>query len=131
MQIRVLIVDDHEALRQIIGTTLKERQNLTIVGEARNGEEAIQRTHELRPDLIVMDVGMPILDGLSAAEEIKRDYPQTMILIFSAYGLRDFMYTAKRLGLNGYVDKEDGAKLLEAIDAVLHNETYFPSNAST
>ena len=125
---RVLIVDDHEGVRRAVRSTLEGYDHLQIVGEAGNGEEALEQTAKLLPDLIIMDISMPVLDGLSAAEIIKRFHPHIQILMFSTHRVRDFIETAKTLGLSGYVAKdEDGPALLHAVDAVLHNQTYFPA----
>jgi DNA-binding NarL/FixJ family response regulator len=125
---RILIVDDHPSIRQGVRSTVEDYDGLQVVGEAGNGEEAITQTARLDPDLIIMDVSMPILDGLSAAEIIKKYHPRTRILIFSGHKVRDFIETAKNLGLDGYVLKEDdGPALLDAVDAVLHDKTSFPA----
>lgn len=124
---RVLIVDDHAAIRTSVRSTVDGYEGLEVVGEASNGEEAIAQVTKVRPDLLIMDISMPVLDGLSAAEIIKRYYPQVRILVFSTHRIREFVETAMKLGLSGYVLKEeDGPSLLKAVDAVLDNQTYFP-----
>jgi DNA-binding NarL/FixJ family response regulator len=122
---RVLIVDDHLVVRKAVRDTIKDSPEVEIVGEATDGNEALITTEQLRPDLIIMDVSMPVLDGLTAAEIIKTHYPETQILMFSMHKVQDFIDTAKRLGLSGYVQKEDGRALIDAIDAVRHHQTYF------
>ena len=122
---RVLVVDDHAAVRSEVRSTLQD-QGLDVVGEATNGEEAIERAEKLNPDLVIMDVSMPVLDGLNAAKIIKRSHPQTQILMFSGHSIRDFIETAQRLGLNGYALKNEGSSLRDAVDKILRNQTYFP-----
>jgi DNA-binding NarL/FixJ family response regulator len=125
---RVLIVDDHDAVRKGVRTLLEDQPGLSIVGEAKNGEEAVEQTQELKPDLVIMDVSMPVMDGLAAAQEIRKFAPQMPILIFTMHKIREFVETAKRLHLQGYVAKEDdGEALLQAVDAVRHDSTYFPA----
>lgn len=126
---RVLIVDDHSVIRNGVRSVIQDCKEAEVVGEATNGEEAIVQTEQLRPDLIIMDINMPVLDGLSAAEIIMRHRPQTRILIFSMHKIREFIDTAKKLGLSGYVPKEeDGPALRDAIEAVSHNHKYFPTD---
>ena len=125
---RVLIVDDHDAVRKGVRTLLEDQPGLSIVGEAKNGEEAVEQTQELKPDLVIMDVSMPVMDGIAAAREIRKFAPQMPILIFTMHKIREFVETAKRLHLQGYVAKEDdGEALLQAVDAVRHDSTYFPA----
>lgn len=128
----MLIVDDYPAIRRGVRSTIEDCQDVEVVGEASDGVEAIKKAHELRPDLIIMDVSMPLLDGLTAAEIIRKHYPQTHILIFSMHNVRQLVETVKQLGLDGFVPKEeDGPSLSLALDAVQHNLTYFPeSNAA-
>ena len=129
---RVLIVDDHAAMRRAVRSELEDMGNLEVVGEAGDGEQALSLTEYLHPDLIIMDINMPLLDGLSAAEIIKKYHPETRILIFSMHRIREFIETAKRLGLSGYVPKEEnGPSLRDAVEAVLHNQTYFPTVGAT
>ena len=124
---RILIVDDHAGVRKGVRSTLEDCDGLEVVGEGANGEEAIAQASKLQPDLIIMDVSMPVLDGLSAAEIIKTYRPQTRILIFSSHKVREFIEVAKNLGLNGYVPKdEEGPSLLNAVEAVRRDQTYFP-----
>lgn len=124
----MLIVDDYPAIRSGVRSTVADCQNVEVVGEASDGIEAIKRTHELRPDLIIMDVSMPLLDGLTAAEIIRKYYPQIHILIFSMHNVRQLVETVKQLGLDGFVPKEeDGPSLLRALEAVQHNRVYFPN----
>jgi two-component system nitrate/nitrite response regulator NarL len=129
--IRTLIVDDHETMRRILRAVLDGYFELEIAGEAGNGEEALQEVRRLQPDLVIMDISMPLLDGLSAAELIKKFQPKTQILIFSMHYVKEFVEAAKRLELNGFVSKlQGGTGLLEAVDAVVHGRKYFPPEGS-
>jgi CheY-like chemotaxis protein len=127
-QTRVLVADDHEEMRKGICRLLQRTAFAEVVGEAANGKEAIESARNLQPDLIIMDLSMPVLDGLSAAQVIKKSSPQTAILMFSMHAnsmLSDF---AKSVGLDGFVAKDDvGPTLLRAIDAIRHNQSYFPA----
>lgn len=124
---RVLIADDHPAVRHGIAVVLKDVADIEIVGEAENGEDALEKVAALQPDLVVLDITMPRLDGLAAAEIIKRAHPHTKILILSMHGVGSVVRAAKDLGVDGYLAKhEAGSTLLTAIEAIRAGRTYFP-----
>jgi two-component system, NarL family, nitrate/nitrite response regulator NarL len=125
---RILLADDSPSIRRALRSALGQCGEVEIVGEASKGEDAIAQTNALSPDLVMMDVSMPVLSGLTAAELIKRYHPDTSVLMFTMYKLREFVDTAKDLGLNGFIAKDASAPaLIEAIEAVRNHETYFPS----
>jgi len=126
----VLIADDHEIMRRGIRSVLESRDDIEVY-EAENGKEAIAKTHKLQPHLVILDVSMPVLDGFSAAREIKKAFPQIPILIFSLDRTEAFTEVAKKIGVNGYISKNDvGETLLKAIDAALNNQAFFVSPQS-
>lgn len=126
--LRTLIADDSGVMRKVLRSVINGYHGIEVVGEAANGEEAIQQAQNLTPDLVIMDVSMPALDGLSAAERIKKYRPETGILIFSIHRIRDFVETARQTGLSGFVCKDEGGQaLLSAVDAVIRHRTYFPA----
>jgi len=128
--LQVLIADDHEIMRRGIRSVLESRDDIEVY-EAENGKEAIAKTHELQPHLVILDVSMPVLDGFSAAREIKKAFPQIPILIFSLDRTEAFTKVAKKIGVNGYISKNDvGETLLKAIDAALNNQAFFVSPQS-
>jgi DNA-binding NarL/FixJ family response regulator len=128
--LQVLIADDHEIMRRGIRSVLESRDDIEVY-EAENGKEAIDKTHELRPHLVILDVSMPVLDGFSAAREIKKVFPQIPILIFSLDRTEAFTEVAKKIGVSGYISKNDvGETLLKAIDAALNNQAFFVSPQS-
>ena len=123
----ILIVDDNAAVRRALRSLLRENKEMQVVVEAGNGLEAIQENERLRPDLIILDVSMPVVDGITAASVIRKNSPRTAILLFSLHNERGLIDAAKRLGLSGCVAKDEGeTELLKAVHAVLHNRTYFP-----
>jgi CheY-like chemotaxis protein len=125
---RVLLADDHEAIRKGVRQVLLANAYLEVVGEASNGREAIDEARKLQPDLIIMDWSMPELDGLTAAQMIKKFSPQTAILIFSVHTSKLFRDLAKNMGMEGFLTKgSSSVDLLTAVDAVLHKQTYFPA----
>jgi DNA-binding NarL/FixJ family response regulator len=124
---RILIADDHEIMRRGVRSVLESRRDVDVF-EAKNGVEAVQKTKEIKPDLVILDVSMPLLDGFSAARQIKEMSPLTPILIFSLHRTEAFLEVAQKIGVSGYISKsEDIPSLLKAVEAALHNQTYFPS----
>jgi DNA-binding NarL/FixJ family response regulator len=98
------------------------------VCEPNDGEEAVEKTKELHPDLVILNISMPRLDGFSAARRIKEASPLTPIVIFSLDRTEAFIEIARKIGASGYITKgESEQALLKAVDAALHHETYFPS----
>lgn len=116
---RILIADDHEMVRRGIRSLL-ELQDDIEVSEASNGNEAVEMTVELKPDLVILDISMPLLDGLSAAREIRKAAPRTAILILTFQKTDALRDEAERLGVSGIITKgENGDTLLRAIDAAV------------
>ncbi len=125
--LRILIVDDHEALRAGVRTVL-ENHGFEVCGEADNGQEAMSRALQLRPDLVILDITMPVLDGFSAAREIHKRLPGVGILLLSMHESASMVNVAKSSGAQGYVAKSEGiARLLKAVDAIAHHQTFFPN----
>jgi DNA-binding NarL/FixJ family response regulator len=125
--LRVLIADDHESVRKGVCVILGTRGDIEVCGEASNGREAIDKAKELQPDLIILDITMPVLNGIDAAEVIRTALPHVPILFLSMHQSRQIVAEAKRIGVQGYVRKSEAATtLLNAVDAVLRNEPFFP-----
>jgi DNA-binding NarL/FixJ family response regulator len=117
---RILIVDDRESMRTALKTAFIMRPNWEICGEATDGNEAIAKANELRPDLILIDFRMHLTDGLTAAAEIKKTMPSLPIVMYTLYKTDELEAAAKRVGVRSVVAKEDGVQsLLTAIDAEL------------
>lgn len=107
--------------------TVLESKGIEICGEAGNGQEALAKTLQLLPDLVILDITMPVLDGFSAAREINRRLPGVGILLLSMHESANMVNIAKSSGARGYVAKSEGiAHLLRAVDAIAHNQTFFP-----
>jgi DNA-binding NarL/FixJ family response regulator len=123
---RILIADDHEAARSAIRSELHRRHNLKVCGEASNGEEAVQQARSLNPDLIILDVMMPIKGGFAAAEEIKKALPSIPILLISTGRDEEIVKQSKLAGVQGFISKFDlHSVLLKGTDALLRGETFF------
>ena|SRR3984885_706448 len=124
MASRVLIADDHEMVRRGIRTLLESFHRDIQVLEASNGREAVEKAIGLKPDLVILDVSMPLLDGFSAAREIRKVAAGTPILILTFEKSRALTEMAKSIGVNGFITKdEDAHTLLRAVDAAMGNRT--------
>jgi DNA-binding NarL/FixJ family response regulator len=111
---------------------LSSRPNIQICGEASNGKEAIEKARELQPDLIILDVTMPVLDGINSAKEIRKFLPEVPILFFSMHNGVYLVHEAKLAGVQGFVSKTDArATLLDAVDALAKKQTYFPESSAS
>ncbi len=117
--VRILVVEDYEPFRRFISSTLHQMPGLQVIGEASDGLEAVQKAEELQPDLIVLDLGLPTLNGMEAARRIRKLSPESKILFLSQESSPDVVQEALRLGALGYVVKaRAGSELLAAVEAV-------------
>ena len=124
-RVRVLVVDDYEPFRQFISSRLARRLELHVVSMASDGLEAVQKAQELRPDLILLDIGLPSLNGIEAARQIRELSPESKILFVSQESSADVVQVALGTGARGYIIKTDaGNELLEAVSAVLRGELF-------
>jgi DNA-binding NarL/FixJ family response regulator len=122
---RVLLVDDYEPWRAFVASTLKNQSNLRIIGEAGDGLEAVQIAQQLQPDLILLDIGLPTLNGIEAARRIREVSPKSKVLFVSENRSRDIAEEALRTGAYGYVVKAAAAsELLPAVEAVLQDKRF-------
>ena len=125
---RILIVDDHEAVRAGVRVALETREGLEVCGKAANGREALEKVRQLKPDVVILDITMPVMDGFSAAREINKILPGVAILLLSMHESPNMINVAKSSGARGYVAKSEGiATLVRALDALAHNQTFFPN----
>lgn len=130
--VRVLVVDDYEPFRRFICSTLGKRPELQIVGEVSDGLEAVYRAEELQPDLIVLDIGLPTLNGIEAARRIRKLSPKSKILFVSQESSADVVQEALRLGALGYVVKvRAGGELVSAVEAVLEGRQFISGGLSS
>ena len=103
---RILIVDDRPALRGGLRSLLSSHQDFDIIGEAGDGLEAIDSVNRLHPDLVLMDITMPRMDGIAATREIKKKWPETKILVFTIHNSPEYQTAALEAGANGYILKD-------------------------
>jgi DNA-binding NarL/FixJ family response regulator len=129
--IRVLVVDDYEHWRRFACSTLQKRAELQVIGEVSDGLEAVQKAQELQPDLILLDIGLPALNGIEAARRIRGCAPDSKILFVSENRSRDIAEAALSTGAGGYVIKSDAAaELLPAVKAVLQGKQFVSASLS-
>lgn len=122
---RVLVVDDHEPWRSFASRTLQRKPELQVIGEASDGSEAVQKAQELQPDLILLDIGLPTVNGIEVARRILHRAPETKILFMSQERSPDIVKEALGTGAGGYVVKSEASTdLLPAVEAVLQGEQF-------
>jgi DNA-binding NarL/FixJ family response regulator len=123
---RILIVDDHDVVRQGIRRILETQNEWEVAGEATNGEEALRLAQELRPDAIIMDIAMPVMNGLEATSEITRENPDSKVLIFTIFENPTLASPVRRSGAKGLVIKSKAmSELTPALHAIIAGQTYF------
>ncbi len=120
---RLLLADDHDLVREGIRAVLEGEPDLLVVGEAANGRQAVELCKELRPDLVLMDVRMPEMDGLAATRAIKEDLPQTSVVMVTMHESPDYLLEAIKAGAAGYILKDAaGERLVEAVRRTLEGD---------
>jgi len=123
--VRILVVDDYEPFRRFLCSMLTRKADLQIIGEALDGLEAVQKAEELQPDLIVLDIGLPTLNGIEAARQIRKFAPESKIIFVSQESSPEVVQEALGLGTCGYVVKSQAQReLLAAVDAVLEGRRF-------
>ena len=124
--IRIVIADDHFVVRQGLRLILNTANDIELAGEAENGEEALLLTAQLQPHVILMDLQMPVMDGLAAIEQLRQQYPQVAIIILTTYNEDDMMLRGLQLGARGYLLKDtDRETLLNTIRVAARGESLF------
>ena len=125
-RIRLLIVDDHPIIRRGISMCLSHREQMEVVGEAADGREAIRLTREIQPDIVLMDIDMPQMNGLVVTEVLHRELPKVKVLILSMHGNTDYVLRIIQSGARGFILKEAPAEeLVRAIEIVQSGDAYF------
>ena len=121
---RVIVVEDHEKWRHFFSTALQKQPELQVIGEVSDGLEAVQKAQELQPDLVLLDIGLPTLNGIEAARRIREVSPASKILFISENRSIDIVREALSTGARGYILKSDAAELLPAVKAVLEGKRF-------
>jgi DNA-binding NarL/FixJ family response regulator len=123
--IQLVIADNHTLVRAGFRSLVEELDGIEVVGEAENGRDALQLVETLKPQIVLMDIAMPEMNGLEATARISREFPQVKVLILSMHANEEYVYQALRSGASGYLLKDSGAEELElALRAIARGETY-------
>jgi two-component system response regulator NreC len=133
MTIQILLADDHKITRDGLKALLESQKNMTVIGEAENGRKAVRLALDLQPDVIVMDINMPELNGIEATRQIKADLPKVKIIALSMYSDKRYVVGMLKAGVSGYLLKNCAFdELVSAISAVVNNQNYMsPKIADT
>jgi DNA-binding NarL/FixJ family response regulator len=124
--VSILIADDHELVRKGIRTVLEVRSGWQVVAEASDGREAVKKTQELKPQVAILDISMPLLNGLEATRQIAKVAPQTKVLILTMHEADPMIQQILQAGARGYLLKSDASlDLVSAVEALLRNKTFF------
>jgi DNA-binding NarL/FixJ family response regulator len=119
MPITILLADDHAVVRDVLKALLRQHQDLLVVGEADTGTAAVRQVREIQPDVVVMDITMPEMNGIEATAEIRRTSPATHVVMLSVHATSEHVFRALKAGATGYVLKESaGQEVVEAVRAV-------------
>jgi DNA-binding NarL/FixJ family response regulator len=125
-KIRILVVDDHPLARFGIKNQLKDAEDLVIVGEAEDGETAMQKVKELHPDVVILDLFIPILSGFEVIKLVRKDFPDVHVMILTAYEQEEYLHQALEFGAEGYLLKSaEKEELMAAVRAVSKGERTF------
>lgn len=131
-KIRILVVDDHAIMRDGIRALLGLHDDIEIVGEASEGKEAIEKALELTPDVVVMDIAMPGMDGLEATRRIRKKNPKIEVLVLTQHDNKEYILSAIKAGVTGYIPKKAlGSDLVSAIRAAYQGNSYLYPSAAT
>jgi len=129
--LRLLVADDHEVVRKGLCALLQEQPGWVVAAEARDGREAVEKAKEVKPDVIVMDISMPGLNGLEATRQITKSLPQTKVLILTMHESDAMIREVLDAGARSYLLKMDaGVDLIKAVDALRRNQTFFTSKVA-
>jgi len=128
-RITILLAEDHQIVREGFRSLLEHESDLEIVGEAETGRQAVQLTRKLRPSVVVMDIAMPLLNGLEATRQIRKDFPETKVLILSAHSDDAYVDQVAALGASGFLVKQTSShELATAIRKIHGGETFFSAS---
>ena len=129
--ITILLADDHTVVRQGMVKLLEGEKNLKVIGEARDGRDAVSKVEQLKPDVVLMDISMPLLNGIEATRQIKKIRQQTRVIILSMHSHDRFVGELLTLGASGYLVKDStGADIIMAINAAMKGDTYLSPTIS-
>lgn len=130
-KIRIVLADDHALVRDGMKTLLKDVQDFSVIGEAADGHEAVKKVEELMPDIVILDISMPNMNGLETIDVIHRRFPKTKILVLTMHESEEYAHRVYKSGVGGYMLKNsDKKEFIHAIRAVSKGERFFSSSIS-
>jgi len=130
-KIKVLIADDHTIVRKGLCSLLSEENDIEVVGEAENGREAIKKVEQLKPDVVLMDITMPELNGMDATRQLKKRFPSIKILILSMHANNEYVFETLQAGASGYLIKRSApTDLIKAIHVAYRGESFLSPSIS-
>lgn len=130
-RLRILVADDHEIVRRGLVSLIKSRPDWEICAEADNGRQAVEKANQSKPDIAILDIGMPVLNGLEATRQILRKHPAVRILILTITDTHQAVQTVLDAGARGFLLKSDAARdLVTAVEALAHNKTFFTARVA-
>ena len=129
--IRIILAEDHTIVRQGLARLLEDQPGLEVVGEAENGRTAVEKALTLKPDIAILDITMPLMNGIEAAKKIRKHLPETKILILSMYSHEHYIHELLETGISGYLLKDSsGRDIIKAIHAAMNGETFLSPSIS-
>jgi DNA-binding NarL/FixJ family response regulator len=132
MPVRILVADDDSSIRMLLRRLLEDHREWQVCGEAASGSDAVGKVSQLTPDLVVLDLAMPGMNGFQAAREIGKHKPQVPMLLLTVQEISvELLDEARRCGFRGAVSKQTGVEVIKGVEALLRNETYFKPESST
>jgi DNA-binding NarL/FixJ family response regulator len=132
MSLRILVVDDHAVVRRGVRSLLESHQGWEVCGEATTGRDAVEQSRQLRPDVVVMDLSLPELNGLDATRQILKDTPGTEVLVLTMHRSEELARDVLRAGARGYIMKSDaGEHLIAAVDTLRQHKPFLTSTVTS
>jgi len=129
-RIRVVVADDHPVIRRMVSMTLLRYTHIDVVAEARDGLQAVEEANKTKPDVVILNVSMPRMNGFEAAREIKKPLPEAAIVILSTHADQHFIEVAKKIGVRVYISKTQvGDSLIHAVEAAINGEDFVVMDA--
>jgi DNA-binding NarL/FixJ family response regulator len=130
-KLKVLLVDDHALVREGIRSSLIRHPSITVLAEAENGAEAIRKSKQLQPDVVLMDLNMPEMNGLEATRRIRKECPRTRVIVLTVHDSKEYVFQLLKTGAHGYVLKDTSPEeLVRAIESVSRGEAFFSPKVS-
>ncbi len=131
MTTRIILADDHAILRQGLSQSFQSQKDMEVIAQAKDGHSTVELVRELSPDIVIMDIGMPDLNGIEATRQITKDFPRTKVIALSMHSSKNFIIEMFKAGASGYLLKDcEFDELLTAVKTVIANKTYISPSIS-